>query len=97
MVHFSFGVACFRFPFPEKCVASDIRGNICGLRGASVKIRSGDLQTLAGIVRGAGCYATPSPDRIERLTTKGLVKQIKGGRLKPTFKGRLIALIKGPK
>ena len=62
-----------------------------------MKIRSGDLQTLAGIVRGAGCYATPSPDRIERLTTKGLVKQIKGGRLKPTFKGRLIALIKGPK
>jgi len=59
-------------------------------------VRSSDLHTLAGIVRGPGFYATPSPERIERLITKGLVKR-RGGRLKPTLKGRLVALLKREK
>lgn len=51
-----------------------------------------DLATLRGIVRGPGNYATPSPDRLNRLMSKGLVKKIKGD-LRPTLKGRILALL----
>lgn len=53
-------------------------------------IKNRDLKLLAGIVRGPGCYPTPSLERIERLMQKGLVTKRKG-RLRPTIKGRLIA------
>lgn len=47
-----------------------------------------DLRTLAGIVRGPGNYATPSPDRVNRLVARGLVKK-SAGQLRPTLKGRV--------
>lgn len=53
-------------------------------------IKDRDIETLVGIVRGPGTYATPSPDRIERLLQKGLITR-KKGRLRPTIKGRIIA------
>ena len=51
-----------------------------------------DLRTLVGIVRGPGWYATPSAERIERLLKRGLIKKRKGV-LRPTLKGRLVALL----
>jgi hypothetical protein len=51
-----------------------------------------DINTLRGIVRGPGNYATPSPDRIDRLMRRGLVKK-KRGSLRPTLKGRIVALL----
>jgi hypothetical protein len=51
-----------------------------------------DIVTLRGIVRGPGYYATPSPERVDRLMSKGLIKK-KRGNLRPTLKGRLIALL----
>ena len=51
-----------------------------------------DIVTLRGIVRGPGNYATPSPDRVNRLMQKGLVKK-KRGNLRPTLKGRILALL----
>ena len=58
------------------------------------KTTKSDLRTLAAIVRGPGNYATPSPDRIERLLSKGLVK-VQRGTLRPTLKGRLVAWFYG--
>lgn len=55
------------------------------------EIKPRDLQTLAGIVRGPGFYASPSPDRIKRLVENRLVK-MKRGSLRPTLKGRMITL-----
>jgi hypothetical protein len=55
-----------------------------------------DLMTLRGVVRGPGNYATPSPDRIERLMQKGLIKK-KRGTLRPTLKGRIVALFSSAK
>jgi hypothetical protein len=55
-----------------------------------------DLATLRGIVRGPGNYATPSPERIQRLIKRGWVKRNLGA-LRPTLKGRLVALISGLK
>ena len=49
-----------------------------------------DLQTLAGIVKGTGYYATPSPQRIKRMVDNGLIKRVRGV-LRPTLKGRIIA------
>lgn len=51
-----------------------------------------DIMTLRGIVRGPGNYATPSPDRIERLMQQGLIKK-KRGSLRATLKGRFVALL----
>jgi hypothetical protein len=56
----------------------------------SNEIHGRDLQTLRGIVRGPGNYATPSPDKIERLMQQGLIKK-KNRRLVPTLKGRVVA------
>jgi hypothetical protein len=53
-----------------------------------------DMRTLMGIVRGPGNYATPSPDRIERLVQRGLVVKKRGGALRATLKGRILAWIK---
>lgn len=49
-----------------------------------------DLQTLAGIVRGPGNYATPSPQRIARLVDQGMIKHKRKG-LTPTLQGRVFA------
>ena len=72
-----------------------LRVVLCG--GVLLKIDRGtskrDLSTLADIVRGPGMYATPSPERVERLVQNGLVKK-KNGKLRATFKGRLIALLR---
>ena len=54
------------------------------------EIAERDLRTLAGIQRGPGNYATPSPDRIERLLQRGLIVRKRGGRLRVTLKGRLV-------
>ena len=54
------------------------------------EIHEHDLHTLRGIVRGPGNYATPSPDKIERLINQGLVKKT-SSRLAPTLKGRIVA------
>ena len=54
------------------------------------EIEQRDLKTLAGIVQGPGAYATPSPDRVNRLMQHGLIKT-KGGTLRPTLKGRIVA------
>jgi hypothetical protein len=51
-----------------------------------------DIITLRGIVRGPGNYATPSPDRVERLMRNGLVRK-KRGNLRATLKGRIVALL----
>ena len=59
-----------------------------------MEIRSSDLHTLVGIVQGQGCYATPSPNRVRRLQEQGLIKKRGGGRLKPTIKGRFVALMR---
>jgi hypothetical protein len=53
-------------------------------------IRDRDLQTLVGILRGPGNYATPSPDRVDRLVQSGLVVKRRGGLLRATFKGRIV-------
>lgn len=53
-------------------------------------INDRDIKILVGIVRGPGTYATPSPDRVERLLQKRLIKR-KKGRLRPTLKGRITA------
>lgn len=50
-----------------------------------------DLRTLAGIVRGPGHYATPSPARVERLVQNGLATKERGGLLRATIKGRIVA------
>jgi hypothetical protein len=55
--------------------------------------RQNDLATLRGIVRGPGFYPTPSPDRVNRLIQKGLVK-MKRGALRPTIKGHIVALLR---
>ena len=52
------------------------------------KIEQRDLKTLAGIVQGPGAYATPSPDKVNRLMQHGLIKR-KRGTLRPTLKGRI--------
>ena len=54
-------------------------------------IEDRDLRTLVGIVRGPGYYATPSPERVERLVRKGLAIKKRGGVLRATLKGRLVA------
>lgn len=54
------------------------------------RIEKRDLRTLAGIVRGPGHYATPSPDRVERLVQNGLATKVPGGSLRATIKGRII-------
>jgi len=54
------------------------------------KKQSYDKILLRGIVRGPGCYPTPSPQRVDRLTEMGLIKR-KRGTLRPTLKGRLVA------
>lgn len=54
------------------------------------EIAERDLKTLAGIVRGPGNYATPSPDRVERLLRRGLIVKKRGG-LRPTLKGRIVS------
>jgi len=53
-----------------------------------------DLDTLAGIIRGPGWYATPPAERVESLLRRGLIKRRKG-HLRPTLKGRLVALLFG--
>lgn len=58
------------------------------------EIAERDLKTLMGIIRGPGNYATPSPDRVERLLRKGYVVK-KRGALRPTLKGRIVAWLKG--
>lgn len=55
-------------------------------------IRGNDLATLRAIVRGPGRYATPSPERIQRLAEKRLIKKVRGS-LRPTLKGRVVALV----
>ena len=55
------------------------------------EIKPRDLQTLAGIVRGPGFYASPSPDRIKRLLENRLIKKQRGT-LRPTWKGRMVTL-----
>lgn len=56
------------------------------------EIKRRDLQTLFGIVRGPGSYASPSPDRIRRLIDRGLIRK-EGGTLQPTLKGRIVAFL----
>ena len=63
---------------------------------SKVEIGPNDLRTLAGIVRGPGWYATPSPERISRLMSKGLIKK-KSGVLRPTLKGRIVAWLNKPR
>jgi len=63
---------------------------------SQAEIGANDLRTLAGIVRGPGYYATPSPDRIERLIRKGLIRR-KKGTLRPTLKGRIIVWLSRPR
>ncbi len=58
--------------------------------GEDDEIKRRDVQTLVGIVKGPGWFATPSPDRVERLLRNGLIKK-KRGTLRPTLKGRLVA------
>jgi hypothetical protein len=48
-----------------------------------------DLQLLAGIARGPGNYPTPSPDRVERLVSRGVAKKTRRGPAL-TLKGRII-------
>lgn len=48
-----------------------------------------DLQLLAGIARGPGNYPTPSPDRVERLVARGVIKKTRRGPAL-TFNGRVI-------
>jgi len=57
-------------------------------------IRLSDLQILIGIVQGRGYYATPSPNRVQRLQEKGLIKNKGAGRLRPTLKGRFVARLR---
>jgi len=52
------------------------------------KIDQRDLQLLGMIKRGPGHYPTPSPDRVQRLIDKGLVKKARGT-LRLTLKGRI--------
>ncbi len=52
-----------------------------------------DARVLAGIMRGPGNYATPSPGCVARLAALGLVKK-KRGRLAPTLKGRIVARLR---
>lgn len=47
-----------------------------------------DLQLLARIARGPGNYPTPSPDRIERLIARGVIKKTRRG-LALTLSGRI--------
>lgn len=51
-----------------------------------------DIQILAAIKRGPGQYPTPSPERVQRLIEKGLVRKERGS-LRPTLKGRLVSLL----
>jgi len=51
--------------------------------------KQNDLWTLAGIVKGPGCFPTPSPERTLRLIENGLVKKQRGT-LRPTLKGRIV-------
>ncbi len=48
---------------------------------------SRDRQLLAAIKRGPGRYATPAPDRVNRLIERGLVRKVRGT-LRLTLKGR---------
>ena len=48
-----------------------------------------DLELLARIARGPGNYPTPSPDRVDRLVTRGLVRKKRN--LALTLHGRLLA------
>lgn len=57
------------------------------------EISERDIELLAGIVQGPGHYPTPSPERVQRLIDKGLVRKIRG-RLRPTLKGRIVAWLK---
>ena len=66
------------------------RGTGCDVSDQQ-EIKPRDLQTLAGIVRGPGFYASPSPDRIKRLLENRLIKQQRGT-LRPTLKGRIVTL-----
>jgi hypothetical protein len=56
------------------------------------EIKGRDMRTLAGIIRGPGFYASPSPERIKRLIENNLIKQ-QGGTLLPTLKGRIISFL----
>ncbi len=53
-------------------------------------IEKRDLRTLRGVIKGPGFYATPSPDRIKRLESRGWIKS-KNAVLRATWKGRFVA------
>jgi hypothetical protein len=57
------------------------------------EIAERDLQTLVGIARGPGNYATPSSERVDRLMRLGLVVKKGRGTLRPTLKGRFVAWV----
>jgi len=54
------------------------------------KLDERDKQLLGMIKRGPGQYPTPSPDRVQRLIDKGLVKKERGT-LRLTLKGRIVS------
>ena len=49
-----------------------------------------DRQLLTAIKRGPGEYPTPSPERVNRLIQRGLVKKDRGT-LRLTLKGWLVS------
>ena len=57
------------------------------------ELKDRDLDTLAGVVKGPGNYASPSADRIERMVARGLIKRTRGI-LRPTLKGRLVNFLR---
>ena len=53
------------------------------------KLAERDLQLLARVSRGPGNYPTPSPERVERLIARGVIKKTRRG-LALTLNGRVI-------
>jgi hypothetical protein len=71
-----------------------IRAGVARVCASRAVLRTSEQERyvpLRRIVRGPGNYATPLAGGVDRLVQKGLVKK-KRGALRPTLKGRLLAL-----